>query len=96
MVTLGGMRTKLRIAALLVALLVTTWWFFSGPNLGWYKTKVKFTEKDPVTELSVDRYEDRFVPGVDCLGAGWLLSGVLLGSSFLFRREAEIKAPIGT
>lgn len=83
------MRTKLRIAALLLAVVVTAWWFFSGPNMGWFKTQVDHIEKDPVTELEVRRYENRFVPGVDCLAAGLLLAAMLAGASFLFRPETQ-------
>ena len=92
-VTLAAMRTKLRVAALLVAVVVTAWWFFSGPNLGWYKTKVERIEKDPVTELEVKRYEDRFVPGVDCLGGGLLLACALVGASFFVRKNAQPSQP---
>ncbi len=87
------MRTKLRVAALLLAVIVTAWWFFSGPNVGWYKTKVEHIEKDPVTELEVKRYEDRFVPGVDCLGGGLFVAGILVGTSFFVRKNSQPSEP---
>lgn len=82
------MRTKLRVAALLLALIVIAVWFFGGPNLGWTKDSVPHKEKDPVTELEVDRYEKRFVPGIDFLGAGLAAAGLMAASSFLFRKPA--------
>ena len=87
------MRTKLRVAALLVAVVVTAWWFFSGPNVGPYKTKVGYIEKDPVTELEVTRYEKRFVPGVECLVGGLLLAGILVGTSFFVRKNPQSSSP---
>ncbi len=82
------MRTVLRALALVIALGVMAWWFFAGANRGWTKTSVAHKEKDPVTEIEVDRYEKKFVPGVDFLTAGLVVSAVLGGSSFLFRKKA--------
>jgi hypothetical protein len=86
------MRTFLRIAALLLALGVTAFWFFSGPNLGWTKNRVSYKEKDPVTELEVDRYKERFVPGVDFLGGGLAAALVVAGTSFLFSKPGPGEA----
>lgn len=80
------MRTKLRVAALLLALAVLGFWLFGGPNLGWTKTSEPQKHVDPVTELEVNVYESRFVPGIDFLGAGLALAALLAGSSFFFRR----------
>jgi hypothetical protein len=79
------MRTFLRIAALLLALGVTAFWFFGGPNPGWTKNSVTHMVKDPVTEIEGPVYEKRFVPGIDFLGGGLLASAVLAGASFCFR-----------
>ncbi len=81
------MRTKLRVAALLLALIILAVWFFGGPNLGWTKTSVAHKVKDPVTELEVDVYEKRLVPGIDFLGAGLGVAGLLAVSSFFFRKR---------
>ena len=82
------MRTKLRVVAVLLALVVAAAWFFGGPNLGWTKTSVVEKIKDPVTELEVNRYVQRFVPGVDFLGAGLLAAAGLAGVSFFLREES--------
>jgi hypothetical protein len=80
------MRTKLRVTALLLALAVLGFWLFGGPNLGWTKTSVPQKRVDPVTELEVNIYESRFVPGVDFLAAGLGLASLLGASSFFFRK----------
>lgn len=83
------MKTKLRIAALLLALIILAVWFFGGPNLGWTKTSVAHKVKDPVTELEVDVYEKRFVPGIDFLGAGLGAAGLLAFVSFFVRKQSN-------
>jgi hypothetical protein len=83
------MRTTLRVAALLLALVIVAFWFFGGANRGWTKTSVAHKQKDPVTELEVDVYESRFVPGIDFLGGGLVIVVLVAGSSFLFRKQAS-------
>jgi hypothetical protein len=83
-------RTYLRIAAILIAVVITAVWFCGGPNLKWTKNRVGHQEKDPVTELEVTVYEDRFVPGIDFLGTGLFSALVLAGSSFLFKHPHKL------
>ena len=64
-----AMRIFLRLAALAVAVVTVALWFFGGPNRGWTKTSVPVPEVDPVLG-SYERWEKRFVPGVDFLAAG--------------------------
>ncbi|MDB6109947.1 MAG: hypothetical protein JWR69_1697 [Pedosphaera sp.] len=85
------MRTKLRWAALVLALVVLALWFFGGPNLGWTKNSVTHKEKDPVTEIEVDVFVKRWVPGVDFLGGGLVVAALLAGSSFLFGKSKGTK-----
>jgi hypothetical protein len=93
-VIMPAMRTKLRVAGLLLALAVTVFWLFGGPNLGWTKTSVPQQRVDPVTELKFTVYESRFVPGVDFLAAGLAAAGLLASSSFLFRKTAAGQKPL--
>jgi hypothetical protein len=87
------MRTKLRVIALVIALVVLAFWFFGGPNLGWTKTRVAHIEKDPVTEIETPIYENRFVPGIDFLAKGLGVAVVLGVASFFFRKsESNAKA----
>ena len=83
------MRTSLRVAALLLALAVITFWFFGGANTGWTKSYVTHKEKDPVTELEVEVSNPRYVPGVDFLGEGFAVAAVLAGGSFFFRKSTK-------
>jgi hypothetical protein len=85
----GPMRTKLRIAAFFLALVVTAYWFFGGPNLGWTMNSVPHKEIEPVTGREWTRYEDRFVPGLDFLGAGLFVAALVGGSSFLIRKKTK-------
>lgn len=79
------MRTKLRVAALIIALVILAFWFFGGPNLGWTKTSVPRTEKDPVTEIEKVVYEGRFVPGIDFLFSGLAVAALISASSFFIK-----------
>jgi hypothetical protein len=81
------MRIMLRVVALLLALVVVAFWFFGGMNRGFTKTSVPHKEKDPVTEIEVDRYESKFVPGVDFLGGGIIAAGVIGACSLFFRKK---------
>jgi hypothetical protein len=87
------MRTLLRLAALFVALAVIVFWLFGGPNLGWTKNRVAVRENDPITGIEVDRYQERFVPGVDFLGGGLVGSLGIGGCSFFFRRSTQSTPP---
>ena len=82
------MRTLLRAVALLIAVGVVVFWCFAGMNRGWTKDSVAHKEKDPVTEIEVDRYEKKFVPGVDFVAKGLLVAALAVGCSFLFRKKA--------
>jgi hypothetical protein len=82
------MRTILRVVALFLALGIVAFWFFAGMNTKWTKNKVAHKEKDPVTEIEVDRFEDKFVPGVDFLAAGLAVAGAIAASSFFFRKKS--------
>lgn len=73
--------------SLAVLLVGTVFWLFGGPNLGWTKTSVLVTTRDPVTDLEQPEWQRNFIPGVDFLGATVVLAGVLWGASFLARRS---------
>ncbi len=81
------MRTSLRLAALAVIVMSTALWFFAGPNLGWTKTSVPRLEKDEVTNQDDTKWEKRFVPGIDFLGAAVFASGALLAGACLCRKK---------
>lgn len=68
-------------------------WLFGGPNLGWTKTQVPVTRKDPVTELEYVEWQKNFVPGVDFVGASGAAAVVLYAASFLVRRSGPARPP---
>jgi hypothetical protein len=82
------MRTKLRLAALVLMLFVLGFWFACGHNTGFTKNQVLTTIPDPVTGLEGPVWVKKFVPGVDFLAVGFLLAGLQFGSSFFIRRDA--------
>src|SRR5438309_1651492 len=74
---MARMRTRLRWAGLVLALVVLALWLFRGPNLGWTKNSVPHVEKDPVTEIESTTYVRHWVPGIDFLGGGLAVAAVL-------------------
>ena len=74
----------LRISAALVIVLALGMWLATGANPGWTKTSVPVKRTDEVTGITVDDYQNRFVPGADFLGAALLGASFLAGASLLF------------
>ena len=56
-------------------------WVAAGANRGWTKTRVPKKIVDTVTGLEGVQWQDKFVPGVDFLGAACLGAGILAGIS---------------
>jgi hypothetical protein len=81
------MRTLARILAVIVAAGALVFWAATGAHRGWTRTSVPVTTLDEITGIEAITYEDRFVPGVDFLGASGLASVLLVGVSFLFRKQ---------
>ena len=82
------MRLAFRLAALGILVVVLGLWFFGGCQLGWTKTSVPVTHIDPVTEIEGTSWERRFLPGIDFLGAGLAVAGVVFGCGYFFRPKA--------
>lgn len=82
------MKRFLRLLALLLAFGVTALWLGAGANRGWTKTSQTKKTLDEVTGLEGITYEQRFLPGLDVLGAAWILAGGLAGVSFVIRRNS--------
>lgn len=81
---MNARRLRLAACSLLGAALLL--WLAAGANRGWTKTSVPVTRTDPVTGLSVDDYQKRFVPGIDFLAAALMAAGLVVGASFLLGR----------
>jgi hypothetical protein len=56
-------------------------WAATGANRGWTKTHVPKKIMDEATGLEGIQWQEKFVPGVDFLGAALLGAGVLTGIS---------------
>ena len=82
------MKTALRFLAAALLLGALAWWTVAGANRGWTKTSVPIKTLDEVTGIEAIAYQDRFVPGVDFLGAAGLMAGALAAVS-LFLRKPE-------
>jgi hypothetical protein len=83
------MKKILRIAALLLLVGSIIFWAATGANRGWTKTSVPKKVVDDVTGIEGVTYEKHFVPGVDFLGAAFLVAGIVTGISFLFRTKSK-------
>ncbi len=80
-------RRLLLAVALIVAVATAGYWAAQGAHRGWSQNRVPVKSVDEVTGLEHVTYEDRYVPGVDFLGGGLLVAGVLAGASLLFRQK---------
>ncbi len=80
-------KTILRILAVILAVGSIGWWLAAGANRGWTKTSVAVKETDEITGITVDKYEKRFVPGIELLGTALAGAVVLAGASFLFGKK---------
>lgn len=81
----------LRMLGLLVALVVLTAWLVRGANMGWTKDRIAVKQLDEITGIEAIEYRDRFVPGLEWLGAGMAVAAALAGASFLFRSKTQNK-----
>lgn len=73
----------LRALAILSALAIIACWLSLGAHMGWSQTRVPVQKTDPVTETTFTDYEERFLPGLDFLGAGLLGAGAIFALTLL-------------
>ena len=83
------MKQTFRILALLVFLAAAGFWLAAGANRGWTQNKVAKRTLDDVTGIEGISYEQKFVPGLDFLGAAFVGAGILTGLSFLLRNKTK-------
>lgn len=81
------MKKILQILALVVVLAAGVTWLATGANRGWTKTSVPVKTLDDVTGIEGITYQSKFLPGVDFLGAAFVVAAALAGTSFLFRNK---------
>jgi hypothetical protein len=87
------MKRILQLLAVLVLLAAGVTWLATGANRGWTKTSVPVKTLDQVTGIEGISYQQKFLPGVDFLGAALLGAGVLAGVSFCFRNQKPTNQP---
>jgi hypothetical protein len=80
-------RLGLRVAALIVLLATVGFWAAKGAHTGWTQNQVPVKQTDEITGIEFVTYEDRFVPGVEFLGAGTGLAAGLFVVSLFFKRK---------
>lgn len=78
---------SLRILAVIIAIGFAGAWLSLGANTGWTKTSVPVTVVDEITGIESQTWEDKFVPGLEFLGAGIVMAGLLGGASLFFRKN---------
>jgi hypothetical protein len=83
------MKRTFRIIAVVLVIGAIAFWVAAGANRGWTKTRVPKKVVDEVTGLEGIQWQDKFVPGVDFLGAALLAAGILTGISFLSRAKSK-------
>ena len=81
----SAFRSILAAGALLTFVGSIGYWLAMGAHRGWSQNRVPVTQTDEVTGIAFTTYENRFVPGIDVLGAGVALAAVLFTLSFIFR-----------
>ena len=82
-------RLALRLAALVVCCSGLSFWFGGGLHMGWSKSTETRTETDEFTGLEYPVTVDKYVFGVEFLGAALAVSGGFLGLSFAFSKSAR-------
>lgn len=83
------MRLVLRLLALISFLGPAIWWTAAGAPRGWSKNTVAIHTLDEITGIEQITYEKRFVPGMDTLAFGLVVSVGLSGLSAIIGRRAR-------
>ena len=83
------MKRTFRIIAAVLVIGAIAFWVAAGANRGWTKTRVPKKVVDEVTGLDGIQWQDKFVPGVDFLGAALLGAGFLAGVSFFVPAKSK-------
>lgn len=84
---MAAMKTCLRWLALACLLLTLAVWGGTGANTKWTKTSLPVRKVDPVLEMEYTEWEKKFLPGIDFLAAGIVLSALVWGVSAIIRKK---------
>ena len=83
------MKRTLRIIAGVLIVGSIAFWAATGANRGWTKTHVPKKTVDEDTGLEGIQWQEKFVPGVDFLGAALMGAGFLAGVSFFVPAKSK-------
>ncbi len=82
----------LLILVVVIDIAVIGTWLALGAHPGWSMTQVPVKKIDPITEIEFTEYDQRFVPGVDFLGAGLVGSGALFAFGLILSKLSNKKS----
>ena len=77
----------LRILAIVIMFSALGFWVWTGMHIGFSKDRVAIERVDPITEIEYVEYEERFVMGIEYLGAALAVSLLLFGASYLIPKK---------
>ena len=83
------MKRTIRMIAAILIVGAIAFWAVTGANRGWTKTRVPKKIMDEATGLEGIQWQEKFVPGVDFLGAALLGAGFLAGVSFFVPAKSK-------
>jgi hypothetical protein len=75
-------RALLRLFAAALLFGTLAYWWSAGAHRGWSQDQVPIQKTDEVTGIDYLEYERRFVPGVEVLGLGMIMSLLFFTPSF--------------
>lgn len=87
------MKRALIVLAVVLALLTASFWAVKGAHTGWTQNKQQVKTIDPITEIEQIEWREKFLPGLDFLGAGLGLAGALLVGSLFIRNQTKQQNP---
>ena len=83
------MKRTIRMIAAILIVGAIAFWAATGANRGWTKTHVPKKTVDEATGLEGIQWQEKFVPGVDFLGAALMGAGFLTGVSFFVPAKSK-------
>ncbi len=87
------MKRVIQILAAVLVVVIVGFWLVKGANLGWTKNRIQVMTVDPITEIESPTWQDKFVPGLDFLGGGLAVAGVLAAGSLFIRKQTKQQTP---
>ena len=81
------LKRLLLVSALAVLASTVGYWAAKGAHTGWSQNRVPVAKTDEVTGIVFTAYEDRFVPGIEVLGAGGLATTCLMVAAIFVRSK---------